>query len=185
MEEDSHICQSCLNRMYNANKKILCTKNIDNSCIQFYCSEFLAESVYTEKTFLIKEDKAEYSHRKVLYTFICLFSLPLFAIIPALQNDKLEFSVIVIMLSLIILINGGLLLAIYSGRQWALIIMNIFNLLGLFGELVKLGSEFDSIPKISQNLISIAMTLFLLYFFNNDKDFRRHYYQMRNKSNYR
>jgi len=175
-EEDLSICHTCMNRLYNANSDLLCAKKLDNSNIQFFCSGFSSEEVYEDKEFLIKEDKAENSQKKILNVFIWLVLVQLVGMAQILFSDTsdLTLSIIVIVCTFI---SIGVFFALYNGKRWAKRITNNLYLVSLLAQLVDLGSNVEDPFEILKNAFWVLLTLYILYFINFDKDFVRHFEQ--------
>jgi len=180
-KEDLLICNTCMNRIYNAKNDLYCGKNLDNKEIQFYCAEFCSEETYNKKLFFLKEDKTEYSYKKVLSVFIWLTIIQLASLYRLINLEFIDLTMSLIGV-LFTFISIGIFLAIYFGKRWARIVTNIIYSLSLLSESVKLGSNVDDISEILTNLLSVVVTAYILYFINADKDFVKHFNQ-RHKSN--
>ncbi|MDD4993407.1 MAG: hypothetical protein PHR83_14370 [Paludibacter sp.] len=173
-EEDLPICHTCMNRLYNAKNELLCGKKLDNSNIQFFCSGFLPEEVYEDKEFLTKEDRAENSKRKINTFFSLIAAFYLIIMIAIVFSDKNDIAHG--LTTLISLLIGLLLfLAIYKGKRWAKRLNNILYSVTLFRVLISLGTDIDDYMELLLNVILILFIVFVLYFINADRDFRRHF----------
>ena len=178
-KKDESLCNSCLNRIYNAKKEILCNKKLNTEAIQFYCDDFKSEEIYDEKIYFIREDTdipMEYSRNKVLSVFLWMFFSPIFLLIYGILTMDIELNFAVLfVLFVIVSINSFIVLALYYGKGWAKFLTNLSYIGGILSVLIEIVSKDLNSSKLGSSLFVILVNISFLYFLNWDKDFTRHF----------
>lgn len=177
--KDESLCHSCLNRIYNVKKEILCNKKLNTETIQFYCDDYKSEEIYDEKIYFIKEDTTnpkDYSGNKVLLVFLWLFFSPIFLMAYAILELDLELSFGLLFFMLIFIsINSFILLSLYNGKRWARFLTNLSYISGILSVLIKFVSKDLNSSELISGITTIFVEFSFLYFLNWDRDFDRHF----------
>jgi hypothetical protein len=177
-QNDSQICSTCIHRLYTNEKELYCRKGLDSNNVMFFCNDYSSEITYENKDYLKFRDKSEYSLRKVQIVFVCITTILLLSLfLTVYETDESSTNISMIISCLICL---GLFYRIYKGRKWAKFMNNISISTSLFICMVEIGSDTDgSIENLIANIIAVLVGIYLLYFFNLDKDFVKHFNSQR------
>jgi hypothetical protein len=177
-QNDSQICSTCIHRLYTNEKELYCRKGLDSNNVMFFCNDYSSEITYENKDYLKFRDKSEYSLRKVQLVFLTLilfWFLGLFQIVYEMDDFSFDVSIITSCL-----IASGVFYGVYRGKKWARFMNNIVILSSLFVCMIEIGSDtYSSISSLIANVIALLVGIYLLYFFNLDKDFVKHFNSQR------
>ena len=168
-ERDFSCCDTCLNRIYGRNDDLKCLRKIDNSNVQFYCSEYASEDKYFEKTNYVDRNDKDYSHKKVLNFFLVLALLKTFqvllALVISLNIDIIESEHVLIFL-LFVIIDFLFYYFLYKCKPWARRIGILLFAASLIVNTVDLVLDNTFV-----NMLSVIYDVILLYFIKYNKNY--------------
>ena len=172
--EDSTICNSCVNRMYNVKNELMCRRNDDNSNLLFYCPDFSSEEKYVEQNFLSKVDSFEKANKKVRNVVIILITMKLVGVFGLLYRQDVDLNHAFFAIAGC-LVSISVILAMYSGKSWALGAINLTQVLYVSTSSFKLLNPNLVFWDLVGRIFVIMIGVYILYFFNLDKDFKKFY----------
>lgn len=177
-QNDSQICSTCIHRLYTNEKELYCRKGLDSNSVMFFCNDYSSETTYENKDYLKFKDKSEYSLKKVRTVLIGLITIILLSLfLTVYETNELSTN---ISMTISCLISLGIFYGVYRGKKWAKFINNIIISTSLFICMVEIGSDTDgSVDNLIANIIAVLIGIYLLYFFNIDKDFVKHFNKQR------
>jgi hypothetical protein len=160
--------------MYNVKNELMCRRNDNNSNVEYDCPDFSSEEIYVEQNFLSKVDRFEKVTRKVRNVVIFLIIMRLFGLFSLLYTQDVDlahafFAIVSCLISI------SVILAMYSGKSWALIAINITQALFVSTNSFKLFIRNLTYWDFVATILVVLLGIYILYFFNLDKDFKKFY----------
>jgi len=182
-EIDSQICNSCMNRVYNAKNELICRNVKDDSNAQFNCPNYSTEQYsYDDKSKREIEDAFERAENKVKNVFVWISIILVIGLFEVIYTEAISLIMGYIAAACVVVIFG-LFFAIYSGKKWAITLINILALPSLIILYVELGEFKSVVIKSIIASIGILSLIYVLYLVNIDKGFKVFFKYKNDKKN--